>query len=115
MILLNDLYTAYGELLVKKGVEITPDIIRRIRERGQKHDQIMVLLKNSDIFKDFTRALNDDRYRLMFEPPVSRKEICDVVGKLIIENDILFELNRLGEFRINATALRIVNLLHFID
>jgi len=95
MILLNDLYAAYGELLVRKGVEITPDIIRQVREKGQKHEEVMVPMKNSDLFKDFTAALDDERYKIMFEPPVSRKNICDTIGRLMIENDLLFELNNM--------------------
>ena len=95
MVLLNDLYTAYGELLVRKNVEITPDIVRQVRGRGERHEEVRVPMKNSDIFKDFVEVFDDPRYKTMFESPAAPIEICNAAGKLMIENDILFELSNM--------------------
>lgn len=95
MILLTDLYTAYGELLVNKNTVITPEMLIRIREKGERHENVTVPLKNSELFRDFTDALKDERYKIIFEPPVTTKEISDIAGNLAIENDILFELGNM--------------------
>lgn len=93
MYLYNDLYTIYGDLLVKKEREITPDVIKSIRAMGSHHRQIRVPLKGSFIFKDFQSIFDDYRYITMFEKPVSRKDISNVAGKLKLENDLMFELS----------------------
>ena len=42
MRLAADLYTIYGDLLVRKDREITPTVVRRIREMGELHRQARV-------------------------------------------------------------------------
>ncbi len=92
MYILNDLYNIYGDLLVKKEEKITPAVLKRIQKMGQKHKQVRVLLRNTDIFSDFENSFGDKRYGIMFEPPVSKNRICGIAGKLMIENDLIFEL-----------------------
>lgn len=91
----NDLYDVYGEILLKKDEEITPFVVNRIRKKGEKHKQVRVPLKNSDVFSDFEKVFGDERYTTMLAPPVSKKEICDAAGKLKIENDLIFELENM--------------------
>jgi len=93
MRLYNDLYTIYGELLVKKDVEIMPVIIKKIREKGGKHKQVRVPLMNTDIFTDFEKTFDDKRYVGMLKSPVVKKEVCGIAGSLQIENDLIFELH----------------------
>jgi len=92
---MHDLYTIYGDLLVKKDQEITPIIVKKIREMGKKHKQVRVPIKNTDIFTDFENVFNDKRYMTMFKPPISKSQICDIAGKLMIENDLIFELSNM--------------------
>ena len=93
MRLYNDLYTIYGELLVKKDVEIMPVIVKKIREIGEKHKQVRVPLVNTDIFTDFEKVFDDKRYVGMLKSPVTKKEVCGIAGSLQIENDLIFELH----------------------
>ncbi|MCM8761570.1 MAG: HD domain-containing protein, partial [Candidatus Omnitrophica bacterium] len=95
MRLFNDLYTIYGDLLVKKDIEITPGAVRKIRLLGEKHKQVRIPLKNTDIFTDFVNIFKDSRYRTMLAPPVSKKEICAIAANLKIENDLVFEMARM--------------------
>ncbi len=95
MHLLNDLYTIYGELLVKKNRDITPLVVKKVRQMGETHKQVRVPLKNTDIFTDFEKVFDDARYVTMFKPPVSKKEICDMAGSLMMENDLIFELSNM--------------------
>lgn len=92
MRLTNDLYTIYGELLMKKDREITPAAVRKIRRMGEGHKQPRVALRNTDIFTDFQTVFSDQRYKIMLAPPVSKKEICAVAGSLKFENDLVTEL-----------------------
>lgn len=89
----QDLYTIYGDLLVKKDHDITPIVVRKVRTLGEKHKQVRVLLENTDIFTDFEKVFYDERYITMLKSPISKKEICDVASKLKLENDLIFELN----------------------
>lgn len=93
MRLMQDLYTIYGELLLKKEQEITPIVVKNVRSLGERHKQVRVPLEHTDIFTDFEKIFNDERYITMFKPPVSKNEICNVAGKLKMENDLIFELN----------------------
>ena len=93
MHLLKDLYTIYGELLVKKDVEIRPIVVRNIRQRGAKHKQAIVSLNHTDIFTDFEKVFDDRRYANMLRSPLVKKEVCDIAGSLQIENDLIFELH----------------------
>ncbi|MBI4974547.1 MAG: HD domain-containing protein [Candidatus Omnitrophica bacterium] len=93
MHLTQDLYTIYGELLVKKDQEITPIIVKSVRTMGERHKDVRVPLENTDIFTDFEKVFNDKRYITMFKPPISKNEICNVASKLKMENDLIFELN----------------------
>lgn len=95
MHILNDLHTVYGDLLAKKDSEITPLLIKKIRTMGEKHRQVRVELKNTDVFTDFEEVFDDNRYATMFKPPITKKEICDIAGRLMIENDLIFELNNM--------------------
>jgi len=95
MRILNDLYDIYGNLLAKKNTSITPATVRRIRELGEKHKQVRVPLKNTDIFTDFEKIFSDERYMVMFEPPVSKKDVCSIAGELMVENDLIFELTNM--------------------
>ncbi len=90
-----DLYTIYGDLLVRKNKEITPIVVKKIRELGESHKQVRVPLKNTDIFTDFEKVFGDKRYITMLKPPVSKNQICDVAGRLNIENDLIFELSNM--------------------
>lgn len=91
----NDLYTIYGDLLAKKNTEITPLVIKNIRQMGAKHKQVRVDLKNTDIFTDFEKIFDDERYKIMLSPPISKSEILPVAGALKIENDLIFELSNM--------------------
>lgn len=93
MHLLKDLYTIYGELLVKKGVEIRPIVVRKVRQKGANHKQAIVPLSHTDVFTDFEKVFDDKRYANMLKSPSVKKEICDIAGSLQIENDIIFELS----------------------
>ena len=95
MRLLSDLYDIYGNLLVKKGREITPLLIKDIRRMGEKHKQVRAPLKNTEIFGDFEKVFDDGRYANMLKPPVSKDEICDIAGRLKLENDLIFELSNM--------------------
>src|SRR3989338_5701554 len=95
MRVMQDLYTIYGDLLVKKDREITPMLVKKIRKMGESHKQVRVPIKNTDIFTDFEKVFDDERYAIMFKPPASKKEICNAAGKLKIENDLIFELSNM--------------------
>jgi len=95
MHILSDLYDIYGAILAKKGQEITPAVVKKIRRMGERHKQVRVPLRNTDIFTDFENILEDNRYATIFKPPVSKKQLCAVAGKLKIENDLIFELNNM--------------------
>lgn len=95
MRLYKDLYTIYGDLLIKKERDITPAVIKNIRKMSSYHRQVRVPLKNSVIFTDFQTIFNDFRYVTLFERPVSRKDILKVAGKLKLENDLIFELSNM--------------------
>lgn len=92
MKLYQDLYSRDGELLVKKGALLTPSIIRRVREKGRLHKEKRIPIKRTFIFKDFNAALKDKRYVTMFDPPVTKAQICKVAGELRLESDLLSEL-----------------------
>ncbi|MFA5145876.1 MAG: HD domain-containing phosphohydrolase [Candidatus Omnitrophota bacterium] len=93
--LLRDVYTVYGDLLVKKETAITPSVIAKIRSMSNKHKQVRVPLKNTDIFTDFEKIFDDERYSTMLASPVSKAQICKIAGRLRIENDLIFELNNM--------------------
>lgn len=95
MRLLSDLYTVYGDQLVKANQTITPAIIKKIRAMGEAHKQVRVPLKNTDIFTDFELVFDDERYTTMFKPPVSKDQILEIAGSLMIENDLIFELSNM--------------------
>lgn len=95
MRLLNDLYTIYGELLIGGGVEVTPAIVKKIRRMGERHKQVRVPLKNTDIFTDFERVFDDERYLTIFKAPISKNRICEIAGRFRIENDLMFELSNM--------------------
>ena len=95
MRLANDLYTIYGDLLIKKDREITAAVVNKIRQMGRRHKQVRVPLKNTGIFKDFEDVFDDKRYSIVFRKPVSKKEVCDIAGRLKIENDLIFELSNM--------------------
>lgn len=95
MHLLNDLYTIYGELLIKGGLEITPTAVKKIRRMGERHKQVRVPLKNTDIFTDFERVFDDERYLTILKAPVSKNQICGIAGRFMIENDLMFELSNM--------------------
>ncbi len=95
MHLLSDLYTIYGDLLAKKNEEIVPSVVKRIRAMGEKHKQVRVPLRNTDIFTDFEQVFDDSRYAIMLKAPFSRNEIITVAGRLDIENDLVFELSNM--------------------
>lgn len=95
MHLLNDIYSVYGDLLAKKSQEIVPMLVKRIRAMGDKHKQVRVQLRNTDIFTDFETVFDDERYVIMFKPPVSKHQICEIAGQLDIENDLIFELSNM--------------------
>lgn len=95
MRIFNNLYNVYGDLLVKKNEEVTPQLIKRIRKMGEDHKQVRVPMRNTAIFEDFAQVFDDPRYQIMLKPPVSKKEICDAAGKLKIENDLIFELSNM--------------------
>lgn len=92
MRLSQDLYSKSGELLVKKGVLITPALIRRIRRKGNSRQEKQIPFKRTFIFKDFKRALGDRRYAVMLRPPVSKSDICRFAGAIKLENDLISEL-----------------------
>jgi len=92
MYLQNDLYTIYGEVLVKKDVEITPGVVKRIREMGKRHKDTTILLKNTAIFSDFRKVFGGSKYANMLNSPAFKDKICEIAGKLEIENDLIFEL-----------------------
>ncbi len=93
MKLKTDLYTVYGDLLLEKDTEVSAAVVRKIRQKGEKHKQVRVALKNTDIFADFQKVFDDKRYINMFKGPVSKSEICNIAGKLRMENDLIFELS----------------------
>ncbi|MFA6142708.1 MAG: HD domain-containing phosphohydrolase [Candidatus Omnitrophota bacterium] len=93
MHLLKDLYTIYGELLVKKDVEIKPIVVKKVRQRGARHKQAIVSLGHTDVFTDFKKVFNDRRYINMLQSPSVKKDVCSVAGSLKIEHDLLFELS----------------------
>lgn len=93
MRILRDLQTIYGEVLVRKDVEITPRIVKMVRDAGAKHENFAVPLKNTAIFTDFQKTFDNLRYANMLKSPAVKKEICDIAGSLEIENDLIFELN----------------------
>ncbi len=95
MRLLSDLYTIYGDPLVKASQTITPALVKKIRAIGEVHKQVRVPLKNTDILTDFEHVFGDERYVTMFKPPVSKDQICDIAGRLMIENDLIFELSNM--------------------
>lgn len=95
MRILSDLYDIYGNILARKNAPITPLAVKKIRDLGEKHKQVRVPLKNTDIFTDFERSFWDERYKTMFEPPISKEDVCDVAGQLMIENDLIFELSNM--------------------
>ena len=93
MHLLKDLYTIRGDLLVKKDTKITPRIVSRIREMGAKHKSATVKLKDTGIFSDFRKVFRDAKYANILKSPTVNKEICEIAGKLEIEDDLVLELN----------------------
>lgn len=93
MHLFTDLYTIYGDFLIGKNQEITPAVITKIRDMGKGHRQVRVPLRNTDVFTDFEMVFNDPRYTTMLAPPASKKAICEIAGKLMMENDLIFELS----------------------
>lgn len=95
MHLMSDLYTIYGELLAKGSQEITPAVVKNIRAMGERHKQVRVPLKNTDIFTDFEKIFDDERYITMLNAPPSKKEICAMAARLKIENDLIFELSNM--------------------
>ena len=95
MHIMSDIYTVYGELLAKGNQEITPPLVKKIRAMGEAHKQVRVPLKNTDIFTDFEKVFDDERYITMLKPPVFKKEICAIAAKLKIENDLIFELSNM--------------------
>lgn len=95
MRLKTDLYTVYGDLLVEKDIEVSPAVVRGIRRKGEKHKQMRVPLKNTDIFTDFQKIFDDERYINMLKSSVSKNQICDIAGKLKMENDLIFELSNM--------------------
>lgn len=95
MHIMSDLYTVYGELLVKGSQEITPPIVKKIRGMGARHKQVRVRFKNTDIFSDFEKVFDDERYITMLKPPISKKEVCGIGAALNIENDLIFELSNM--------------------
>lgn len=91
----SDLYNIYGDLLATKDEDVTPDTVRRIREMGERHEQVRVPIGNTDIFADFEKVFADERYTTIFDAPVTNKDICAVASKLRIENDLIFELSNM--------------------
>ena len=97
MHLLNDLYTIYGELLVKKDVEIRPIVVRKIRQKVARHKQAIVSLSHTDVFTDFEKVFDDRRYVNILKSPSVKKEVCGIAGSLQIENDVIFLTEEQGK------------------
>jgi HD-GYP domain-containing protein (c-di-GMP phosphodiesterase class II) len=93
MRVLNDLYTIYGDLLVKKDVEINDNIIKKICSMGRLHNQVRIPLEKTDIFTDFKKVFQDKRYTTMLKPPIGKEDICNTAASLMFENDLVFELS----------------------
>lgn len=91
----HDLYSIYGDLLVTGGQNITPVVVKKVRKMGEHHKQVRVPMRNTDIFTDFEKVFDDERYITMFKTPVSKSDICGIAGKLKIENDLIFELSNM--------------------
>lgn len=91
----QDLYTIRGDILVKKGQEIMPVTIKKIRRMGELYRQARIPIKNTAIIKDFEKVFGDERYAVMFRPPISNDQICDAAGNLKMENDLILELNNM--------------------
>ena len=92
MRLTKDLYAINGDILVRGGVNITPAIVNKIRRMGDERPAVFEPLKNTPIFADFKKVFDDVRYVNMLKSPAARREVCDIVGGLEVEDDLLSEL-----------------------
>jgi putative nucleotidyltransferase with HDIG domain len=90
-----DLYSIYGDMIVRKNVEITPAVVKRIRAMGERHRKAATPLRKTAIFRDFRKVFDDKRFANILISAAAKKEVCDIVGRIHIENSLIFELDRM--------------------
>lgn len=91
MVVRNDLYDIYGTLIAKKGERVSCHLMERVKSMPNPHYS-RKLLKNTFIYADVKKALNDSRYVSMFGDRPLKEKVLTIAGNTVFEEGIVNEL-----------------------
>ena len=91
MLIREDLYDIYGKLLAKKGERVSQRLIERIKNMPKKN-KVRKPMKNTFIYKDVKKTLNNPKYRVIFEDHIKKGRMLKIAGNTILEDGIIKEL-----------------------
>ncbi len=91
MVIREDLYDIYGKLIARKGERVTRPLIERIKNMPKK-SKVRKAMKNTFIYNDVKKAMNDSRYRVILEDHIKKERLLKIAGNTILEDGIIKEL-----------------------
>ncbi len=91
MLIREDLYDIYGKLIARKGERVCPRLIERIKNMPKK-SKVRKPMKNTFIYKDVKKTLNNPKYRVIFEDHIKKERMRKIAGNTILEDGIIKEL-----------------------
>ncbi|MCK4463295.1 MAG: HD domain-containing protein [Candidatus Omnitrophica bacterium] len=91
MVIKENLYDIYGKLIAKKGERVTRSLVERIKNMPKK-SKVRKAMKNTFIYNDVKKTLNNRKYGAIFEGPIKKERILKIAGNTILEDGIIKEL-----------------------
>ncbi len=87
-----DLKDNRGRLIAGADREITPGLLRAVRERGKPRQKKFVLLKQPQFLKDVRSVIHEKIYNPIFDRPGVRERILKLVRSSRIQSDLFLEI-----------------------
>ena len=91
----DDIRALDGTLLVRAGENIDKNCLRKIRGISRRRHWKLRAVQNTFLCKDFEKALLDERYTVIFEPPKTKEKIIETVRRTKLEEGLIAELKRM--------------------
>jgi len=89
----EDLYAHEGTLILGRGETITRPILDEIKHKRARPSNKTTRLKETHLPEDFLRVMKDENYRIIFDQQTLRQRVLDLVGEMVLNDDILEELD----------------------
>jgi len=91
----HDLYDVYGQKIAAQGCEINRRLVRQLIEKGAHLPRKLISVANTPVLKDFNKALQDRRYRKVFQPLKTQRRIFKTFVRLKLTEPVILELRKM--------------------